>query len=86
MKIRPLSSLSNIAETDKCNTFSTASVHARERRDWLQTMICQEYTRVKVTPPVADDLFNEVTSVSYTHLDVYKRQCIYTKDIEQPKQ
>lgn len=68
MKIRPLSSLSNIAETGKCNTFSTASVHARERRDCLQTMICQEYTRVKVTPPVADDLFNEVTFYSWDKL------------------
>lgn len=39
---------------------STADVLASERRDWLQEMICQEYTRVEVTPPANGHLFNEM--------------------------
>ena len=42
-------------------TLSTANVTARDRREWLEDIICQEYTKVEVTPPEDGDLFNEIT-------------------------
>lgn len=42
-------------------TLSTANVLPSERRDWLEDMICQEFTRVAVTPPADGQLFNETT-------------------------
>lgn len=47
---------------------STADVLPRERRDWLQEMICQEYTRVEVTPPKDGNLFNETTFYAWENL------------------
>ncbi len=47
---------------------STVGVRARDRRDWLQDMICQEYTRVEVTPPADGDLFNETTFYAWQNL------------------
>jgi AraC family transcriptional regulator, positive regulator of tynA and feaB len=47
---------------------STADIEARERRDWLQEMICQEYTRVEVTPPSDGNLFNETTFYAWDNL------------------
>lgn len=38
---------------------STADYSAHERQDWLQEMICQEFARVKITPPSQHNLFNE---------------------------
>lgn len=49
-------------------TLSTADVRAGDRRDWLQEMICQEYTRVKVTPPSDGHLFNETTFYAWQNL------------------
>ena len=40
----------------------------RERRDWLQEMICQEYTRVEITPPTDGNLFNETTFYAWDNL------------------
>lgn len=48
--------------------FSTEDIFARERRDWLQEMICQEYTRVEVTPPADGNLFNETTFYAWHNL------------------
>lgn len=42
-------------------TLSTADILPHERREWLEHMICQEYTRVTVTPPADRYLFNETT-------------------------
>ncbi len=47
---------------------STADVLAGERRDWLQEMICQEFTRVEVTPPAQGGLFNETTFYAWEKL------------------
>ena len=47
---------------------STADIQVRERRDWLQDMICQEYTRVKITPPSDGHLFNETTFYGWQDL------------------
>ena len=49
-------------------TLSTADVQARDRRDWLQDMICQEYTRVEITPPANGGLFNETTFYAWQNL------------------
>lgn len=49
-------------------TLSTADVPARDRRDWLQEMICQEYTRVEITPPADGGLFNETTFYAWQNL------------------
>lgn len=47
---------------------STKDILARERRDWLQDVICQEYTRVKVSPPLDGNLFNEMTFYAWQNL------------------
>lgn len=62
------SPLGNISTVEKSNLLSTANIPVRERRDWLQTMICQEFTRVEITPPATDDLFNEVTFYTWNKL------------------
>ena len=49
-------------------TLSTADVQTRDRRDWLQDMICQEYTRVEITPPADGGLFNETTFYAWQNL------------------
>lgn len=40
---------------------STQSIPARHRADWLQDVIGREYTKVAVTPPRDQRLFNEMT-------------------------
>jgi len=42
-------------------TLSTADIAPRDRRDWLEGMICQEYTRVDVKLPSDGHLYNETT-------------------------
>ncbi len=58
----------NSPQQDKGLKLSTADILARERRDWLQDVISQEYTRVKVTPPVDGNLFNEMTFYAWQNL------------------
>ena len=53
---------------DKSLRLSTVDILARERRDWLQEVICQEYTRVKITPPFDGNLFNEMTFYAWQNL------------------
>ncbi len=54
--------------TGKGLKLSTADVLARDRRDWLQEMICQEFTRVKITPPANGNLFNETMLYGWDNL------------------
>ncbi len=54
--------------TEKGLMLSTADVLARDRRDWLQEMICQEFTRVKITPPANGNLFNETMLYGWDNL------------------
>ncbi len=63
---KSLSSKVNVVE--KGLKLSTADFSVYERRDWLQEMICQEYTRVEVTPPVDGNLFNETTFYDWESL------------------
>ena len=49
-------------------TLSTADVQVRDRRDWLQDMICHEYARVEITPPADGCLFNETTFYPWKNL------------------
>ena len=49
-------------------TLSTADVQVRDRRDWLQDMICKEYARVEITPPADGGLFNETTFYPWKNL------------------
>jgi AraC family transcriptional regulator, positive regulator of tynA and feaB len=49
-------------------TLSTADVLPHERREWLEDMICQEFTRVAVTPPADRQLFNETTLYDWDKL------------------
>lgn len=58
----------NHVQQDTALKLSTADILARERRDWLQDVICQEYTRVKVTPPFDGKLFNEMTFYPWQNL------------------
>lgn len=44
---------------EKALRLSTADIRAYDRRDWLEEMICQEFARVKITPPSQQPLFNE---------------------------
>ncbi len=48
-------------EAEKGLRLSTADFPVYDRLDWLQEMIRQEYTKVKVTPPKNAHLFNETT-------------------------
>lgn len=57
-----------VSVIEKGLKLSTDDIFARERRDWLQEMICQEYTRVKVTPPTDGNLFNETTFYAWQNL------------------
>ncbi|MDX1915109.1 MAG: helix-turn-helix domain-containing protein [Methylophilus sp.] len=61
-----LSSKINVVE--KGLKLSTSDYSVYERRDWLQEMICQEYTRVEVTPPADGSLFNETTFYNWESL------------------
>ncbi|OYY83128.1 MAG: hypothetical protein B7Y34_01985 [Methylophilales bacterium 16-45-9] len=54
--------------SEKGLRLSTADITLRERREWLQDMICQEYTRVKVSPPTVGNLFNETTFYTWENL------------------
>lgn len=58
----------NLMVAEKGFKLSTATVPALERRDWLQEVIRQEYTKVKVTPPADGDLFNEMTFYAWGKL------------------
>lgn len=49
-------------------TLSTADVASIDRRDWLEDMICQEYTKVSVKLPSDGDLFNETTLYKWENL------------------
>lgn len=49
-------------------TVSTQAIATRDRRDWLQETIRQEYTRVVVTPPESGHLFNEMTFYDWDKL------------------
>ncbi len=49
-------------------TLSTADIFTHDRREWLQDMICQEYTRVKVRPPTDGNLFNQTTLYGWESL------------------
>ncbi len=49
-------------------TLSTESVSVRDRREWLEDIIRQEYTKVKVTPPKDRDLFNSMTFYEWSQL------------------
>ncbi len=46
---------------EKGTKLTTVDFPVGERLDWLQEMIRQEYTKVKVTPPKNAQLFNETT-------------------------
>ncbi|MDP1659986.1 MAG: helix-turn-helix domain-containing protein [Methylotenera sp.] len=58
----------NQTVAEKGFRYSTFDVPARDRRDWLQEVIRQEYTKVEVTPPVDGDLFNEMTFYTWEKL------------------
>lgn len=49
-------------------TLSTANIAPLDRRDWLEIMICQEYTRVGVQLPSDGNLFNETTLYNWEKL------------------
>ncbi len=58
----------NLTVAEKGFRYSTFDVPARDRRDWLQEVIRQEYTKVEVTPPADGDLFNEMTFYTWEKL------------------
>lgn len=47
---------------------TTQDVAENQRRDWLQEVIRQEYTKVQVTPPKDAELFNEMTIYNWEKL------------------
>ncbi|NOT66990.1 MAG: helix-turn-helix domain-containing protein [Methylophilaceae bacterium] len=47
---------------------STEDIPLRERRDWLQEIIRQEYTKVEITPSADGELLNEMTFYSWEKL------------------
>ena len=47
---------------------STEDYSVFERRDWLREMICNQYTKVEVTPPANHTLFNETTIYDWNQL------------------
>lgn len=58
----------NVPQTQAKTLLTTASVHAAHRRDWLQETISREYTKVEVTPPSDEDVFNEMSLYELGHL------------------
>lgn len=62
----PLLRQSNVSQ--KGITLTTADVLPYERRDWLEEMIRQEFTRVVVTPPADRNLFNQTTLYDWDKL------------------
>lgn len=60
--------LNKMHVAEKGLRLSTEDFSVYERRDWLQEMICQEYTRVEVTPPTDGSLFNETTFYNWESL------------------
>lgn len=49
-------------------TLSTENVSVRDRQEWLEDIIKQEYTKVKVMPPKGRDLFNAMTFYEWSRL------------------
>lgn len=49
-------------------TLSTADIAVDERHDWLQEVIRQEYTKVKLTLAANSELFNEMTFYDWNKL------------------
>ncbi|MDO8961351.1 MAG: helix-turn-helix domain-containing protein [Methylophilus sp.] len=64
----PQTALQQREALQKGLTLSTADVLPHERREWLEDMICQEFTRVAVTPPADRQLFNETTLYDWDKL------------------